>query len=448
MAKISFSIVKQWLLHGNNRSVKAKRNIALSFLFKFIDVVCSIVIVRLALEYVGETHYGIWLTLSSFITLFHFVDIGLGHGMRNKLSESLAVGNSSQAKSYVSTAYFGAIIIFTLFVVAFFITNHYANWYILLNVSRNISVLPSLVIVIFLSFAFRLVLSLISSVILAYQDPAINEMLKAAVNTTTLLGLFILIRTTSGSLMQFGMLYSFTPIVWFIIVSIVLYKYKYIIVSPKIKYIKIKILKSLFDLGIKFFIIQIAALVLYSSDNLIIAHLYSPAEVTPYHIAHRYFGIPMMVFAIVVSPLWSAITEAHSKKEYVWIRNAVNKLIKLWWMMLFVITVMLIVSSKVYSIWLGDHISIPFELSLIWSIYVLITALCSIYISVINGLGQINKQIYYGGIAAVVNIPMSILFAKHIGMGVVGVCFATAITQLGGLIIYSKQYYKYMQKNL
>lgn len=55
-------------------------------------------------------------------------------------------------------------------------------------------------------------------------------------------------------------------------------------------------------LGLKFFIIQIATVVLYETSNLIIAQLFGPAQVTPYNVAGKYFGIIPMVMGIIMTP--------------------------------------------------------------------------------------------------------------------------------------------------
>lgn len=88
--------------------------------------------------------------------------------------------------------------------------------------------------------------------------------------------------------------------------------------------------KDLFSLGAKFFIIQIAAILLYQTNTIIISQLFGPEQVAPYNIAFQYFSIIMMVFSIIVSPFWSAFTEAWVKNDIQWIKNIMNKLFKVW----------------------------------------------------------------------------------------------------------------------
>lgn len=57
---------------GHERTVKAKKNIVLSFMIKGISIVIGFVFVPLILGYLDPERYGIWLTLSSIVTWFTF----------------------------------------------------------------------------------------------------------------------------------------------------------------------------------------------------------------------------------------------------------------------------------------------------------------------------------------------------------------------------------------
>ena len=73
---------------------------------------------------------------------------------------------------------------------------------------------------------------------------------------------------------------------------------------------------------------QIAAVVVFTTDNLIITQLFGPAQVAPYSIALKYFNIAQMGFSIIITPFWSAFTEAYTKNDYAWIKNNIKRLIK------------------------------------------------------------------------------------------------------------------------
>ena len=152
------SVIKNFFFSGHERTKKIKKNITLSFILRGIDIIIGILLVPMILGYLDQTRYGIWLTLSSFVMWFGFFDVGLGHGLRNKLSEALAVENINLAKKYISTAYTIITIISIIFLTLFLIVNTFLDWSLLLNteeVSQN--ELNLLAIITFGFFSFRFI---------------------------------------------------------------------------------------------------------------------------------------------------------------------------------------------------------------------------------------------------------------------------------------------------
>src|SRR5690606_36733269 len=93
------------LSQGHSRTVKAKKNILASFLIKGCSIAVRLLVVPLTISCINHVRYGLWLTLSSIVGWFSFVDIGFGHGLRNRFSESVARGDYKLARKYVSTTY-------------------------------------------------------------------------------------------------------------------------------------------------------------------------------------------------------------------------------------------------------------------------------------------------------------------------------------------------------
>ncbi len=78
----------------------------MSFFYKGGALILSFLMVPLNLEYLGNLKYGIWATLFSIISWVTFFDLGLGNGMKNKVTEALSKKDFQSAREYISTAYF------------------------------------------------------------------------------------------------------------------------------------------------------------------------------------------------------------------------------------------------------------------------------------------------------------------------------------------------------
>ncbi|MDR3668337.1 MAG: polysaccharide biosynthesis C-terminal domain-containing protein [Ignavibacteriaceae bacterium] len=431
---------------GHERSVQAKKNIIGLVISKGISIIVSLLLVRLTINYVNASNYGIWITLSSIIAWMSFFDIGFGNGLRNKFAVAKATGNETNARIYISTTYAILSIIFTIVWIIFFGVHFFVNWSYVLNAPREMADnLSTLAIIVFSYFCLQIVLKTINTVLIADQKPARSSYLDMAGQVLTLIIIYTLTRTTKGSLINLGLTLGFAPILVMIISTIWFFRNSYKQYAPSFKYVKFAYAKDIMQLGYRFFIISIASIILYQTSNIIIAHLFGPEQVTPYNIAYKYFGIITMVFGIIIAPFWSAFTEAWTKKDILWIRMIVKKL-KYMWIFLTICTIlMLTVSDTVYKLWIGNKMAVPFSISIVLSIYVIITVWNTIFSYFINGIGKIQLQLYSAIWCAVINIPLAIILGKNFGIS--GVIFSTVILSFINSIWITIQYNKVISNN-
>ncbi|MBS1605125.1 MAG: oligosaccharide flippase family protein [Bacteroidetes bacterium] len=420
------TVIKKMLNKGHARTANARKNILASFLIKGCNIAIGLLLVPLTIHYVNATRYGIWLTLSSIIGWLGFFDIGLGNGLRNKFAEALAKGDHAIARVYVSTTYAILTIIISITLLVFFCVNPFLNWTKILNAPAEMAgELSLLAIIVFSSFALRFVLQLITTILTADQKPARASLFNLFGSAFSLAVIFILTRTTSGNLIYLGLGLAFTPVLVFCTSSLWFYSGDYKRYAPSLKHVDFRLSRSLMGLGLKFFVIQIAAIILYETANIIISQLFGPAEVTPYNIAYRYFGIISMVFSIIMTPYWSAFTEAWHKKDMVWIRSTMRKLDLLSIAGIGVILLMLAVSSFAFRIWVGKDVTVPIGISIVLAAYFIVYVRNMVYIYFLNGVGAVKLQLYSSVAGMIVNIPLAIFLGRR--MGVAGVLLSSVI---------------------
>lgn len=435
--------IKKLFSNSSLRSKKVIINIIGLTGVKIIDVLIGIFMVPLSIEYLGQNEYGIWLTLTSMVLWFNFFNGGLGHGLRNKLAENIAIGDFKKAKQYVSLTYFILVSISLSLLLFFIIIYNEINWQSWLN-TKIISnhTLGILGIVVFGSFALQLSLNLIQTILSANQQPAKGQLINLVGKTIIFVGLIFAIKMDTKSILIYGMIYSFGTVFVLLIATFLLFYKDFRNIAPSLKSVNFTLFRDIGGLSIKFFIIQISIAVLFTSDNFIIAQLFTPNEVTPYQIAHKYFALVLMSFAVIMRPMWSAITDAYVLKEMDWIRNTVIKLLKIWVALIFVIILMLFVSKPIYELWVGEDIIISYTLSLGWALFVILQMLNMIFTYFLNGIGKVKIQVYTAILSLLINIPLSIFFAKTLNLGTAGVIFATNISILIYVIFRSIQYTK------
>lgn len=439
--------LKDFITQGHERSVKTKKNIFASIVIKCFSIIISFLLIPLAIDYLTPVKYGIWITLTSVIGWFAFFDLGLGNGLRNKLAEALAKNNTELAKTYISTSYAVlSIIIGTVYVVFLFVFPH-INWTELLNTPPEMDIeISRLIFIVFSFFSLQFIIKHISMILKADQRSAISGGINTFASLLSLIIIMILTKTTKGSLLFLSIGVSAANLISPLIATIWFLKKDYKHLIPSFKHVKLSYAKDLMSLGFMFFIMQFAALVLFSTDSFIIAQLYGPEEVTPYNIAFKYFSIVTMGFAIITTPFWSAYTDAYHKQDLKWIKRITKKLILLWYFLVAMVIIMLAVSDIFYKIWIGNKVNISFSLSLVMGIWVLISTWTSIFGNFLSGVGKIRLSLYHSLIMIVLNIPLSVFLAKHIGLGSMGVILGTCLCVLPQVFLHPIQYKKIINK--
>jgi len=433
--------------NGHVRSQKVRRNIAASLVIKGITVLIGFMIVPITLNYLDQTSYGIWLTLTSLVAWFSFFDIGLGNGLRNKLSEALAKNDILLAKKYVSTTYAILSIICSVTGIIFIIGNQYINWSKVLNTGSIMNPqLAAVALVIFGFFFLQFVLNLIGIVLMSDQRPAMSNLFSPAANLISLAAIYILSHTTHGSLLYLSFAMSSAPVLVLIAASFILYSGRYRNISPSFAHVDFTYSRELLGLGVRFFLIQVSGIILFQSSNIMIAQFFGPREVTPYNIAYKYFSITLMIFTIVIAPFWSAFTEAWVKKDIEWIRKTVRILLLIWFVMFALNILMLIFGNAFFRLWLGKKVFagmyMTWSLKITLCIYFLTYTFGGVYNMFINGLGKLTLQLYLSFFGALMFIPVSLVLIRYFHMGMEAIVIAMIVSNFYGPFVAPVQYRK------
>lgn len=422
-------------LNSKTRSKNLRKNVIFSFLLKFLSYLFSFILVTVSINYLNSEQYGIWITLLSILSWVSFTDIGLGNGLRNKLTEALSKRNYKDAKEYISTTYAAlSVIVLVLYIIVLLIVPH-LNWQSIFN-SKAVSnkQLITLVLIVFTFFLFNFVLSLYNQLYYAVQKSAITGIGQFALNLFSLINLLLLTKFTKPNIVYVSISYGISMVIPSIFLTY-LFFYAYKGLRPKFKYIKLNKIKSLMSLGIKFFIIQIAVVVYFSTNNFIIAQICGPKEVSVYDTTYKIFNGIMTVFTLLLAPLWSAFTEAYIKKDFKWIKNVMKKLNLLLFPISLLLVFVCIFYKLIFHIWIGNKLIIPMNLVIADAIYCIIYIWSNIYTYFLNGINVLNLQMYISIFICIINIPLCIYFGKVLKLNSFGIEIAQIITALPSAIL-------------
>lgn len=420
--------IRKKFIGTDSRSKKMYKNTVAMIGIRGVSMILTLISAPIMLHHVDRADYGVLLTLTSIVGWVGYMDVGLGNGLRNKLPEFLAKGDFHSAKKIVSSCYVTLAIYVALIIVIFLMVSPFVDWLGVLNSpTSDAGEIRGLTNVVFIAFCIQFLFGLINSILFAYQMPAFQSLFTFVGQFIALIALVIQVYVFDvTSVLQIGAVNSIIPPLVLFWGSIGLFRTKLKEIAPSFKLFEFKSVGSILSLGLKFFVLQMITIVLFQANSIIIARVVSPEAVVEYNLAFKYVSLLTMIFTIVITPVWSATTDAYVRKDFAWINKTISLSRKVCIASIFIGVLMVLASKFVYGIWLGKGtIDINYSTTSLILLYISFEMLYKVYGTIINGTGKVFAQIILTGVIAIIYIPLAILLGKLFGLS--GVLIANAI---------------------
>ena len=376
---------------SDQRTNVIKKNIVISFIYKMLSIALSLAIVPVTVNYVNGEQYGIWLTISSIVAWIGYFDLGLGHGLRNKYAVAKARGNVKLIKQLIRTIMFA--------LVGFFCLN--------------------------------MVFKILNSLLLADQRTGYASGITVIEQFCSLLIILIISNTLEANL--FNLVFTYSCVPCFVLLALSLYHFlskngffrQY---RPSLKLVNPSLCSGLLTLGGKFFVIQVSLVFIFQSVNIILSRNCGQLAVTQYNLSYKYFQILYMISVILMTPYWSAFTDAYAKKDFEWMKKTYTRILRISLLFIPAYIVMLLLAPLFFELWIGKQVEIPFFLNVTMGIYILAQTYCGVQMFIINGIGKVLIQLIVYVSFAILSIPlMSFLSFEY---GYQGILFVLILVYL------------------
>ena len=420
--------IRKKFIGTDSRSKKMYKNTVAMIGIRGVSMILTLISAPIMLHHVDRADYGVLLTLTSIVGWVGYMDVGLGNGLRNKLPEFLAKGDFHSAKKIVSSCYVTLAIYVALIIVIFLMVSPFVDWLGVLNSpTSDAGEIRGLTNVVFIAFCIQFLFGLINSILFAYQMPAFQSLFTFVGQFIALIALVIQVYVFDvTSVLQIGAVNSIIPPLVLFWGSIGLFRTKLKEIAPSFKLFEFKSVGSILSLGLKFFVLQMITIVLFQANSIIIARVVSPEAVVEYNLAFKYVSLLTMIFTIVITPVWSATTDAYVRKDFEWINKTLSFSRKVCIASIFIGVLMVLASKFVYGMWLGrGSIDINYSTTSLILLYISFEMLYKVYGTIINGTGKVFAQIILTGIIAIIYIPLAIFLGNLCGLS--GVLIANTI---------------------
>ncbi len=193
-------------------------------------------------------------------------------------------------------------------------------------------------------------------------------------------------------------------------------------------------MRELLNSGSSFFLIQVAAVVVFSSDNLVVSHYLGASEVTPYSVTWRVVGFVALLQSLIFPALWPAYAEAYAKQDYGWIRRTFAlTMTGTVGLNLLCVAVLLLFGRGLIRIWAGPAAVPSASLLLAMCVWALISGFMTVESCLLAALNRTREQAVLSIVAAGLNVALSVLWVRQIGS--LGVILGTIVSYLAVLVV-------------
>lgn len=412
-----------------------KKNAAMSIVFKGLEYLLVFFTTPVLLSCLGDYKYGVYTTALSLVSWIYYFDFGIGSGLRNKVAAAIAKDDYVTASKTVNVAY---VLISGISITAFaavLVSSFFLDFDTILNAKlsdENLNFI--LVIAIFLA-CINFALTLATSVLNSLQKLGLISGLGVLSKTLMVVALLLFKFFDMKAMLAVVVLEGTVQLVKNVIAFICVRKEDKRL-SPDFKDIDYRYSRGILGFGIQIFFMQISALILNATDNIIIMKFFGATDVTPYSMCHKYFSVINAFFVAATGPLWTTYTRAYTLRDLGYIKVTLKRSLMFYALTLCGIIAAYFIFKPFMRFYLGQDLVYQDGIIFFVGLYYALLIFSHNFSAFVHGISKVGMVTIANIMGALVNIPASILLAVNCGLGLNGVILGSIISLVIGITAY------------
>nr|WP_276597986.1 oligosaccharide flippase family protein [Roseateles koreensis] len=376
----------------------------------------------------GSRQFGVWLVLLSVLQWISLFDLGVSAGARNEIARAVASNNPNNVRQAVTTGWWYVMVVsaslFALSALALTLTP--AQQWLEQNVFKGVDAGGALWLVLTcacLSFG----LGYIQSVFAALEKASAFSLFSLGTNVLFLALLALAKWFSWTSMAHIALLYLVAVVasnLWLIARFFSAYPHY----TPRRASFDRTRRASIMNFGLRLFVVQLAALVIFTTSRLMASTLLGPESVVIYDAGFKLFSLITMIHTLIMGTLWSSFTQAYERKEMEWIRRSLIRLVQMMLPVVASCLVMAWIAPWLVSKWLGSSQAASLGFYLLFAAVTAFSCWSNIFAYFLNGIGDTKLQMFSAIIAGLINIPATYLFTVKFELGISGLLLGTLVS--------------------
>jgi len=307
---------------GRQRLRRINLTAAAAIGFRAALLLSGFIYVPLTVHYLGPERYGLWVAMTSVMTLLAFADCGIGYGLMNHVAYAIGHGAQDSIRKSVSSTFFVLGAIALLGCLLFAAAYPAIPWQALFRTRTQVDTAEAsqAVAVIVVSFLFTLPFTTVQRVQSAYQEGFETQVWEIAGVGLSLFGLLAAIRLHAG-LPVLAVAFSLGPLAAVVLNWLVYFWIRRPEQVPAWGLLDFQLARKIVHEGGYFFILQIAGIVVFSLDSFIVLHYFGQAALGKYSLVAKLFQVTPALAGVWFAPLWPAYADSIARGDFDWVRR-------------------------------------------------------------------------------------------------------------------------------
>ncbi len=421
-----------------NRTHVFLKNTIMNYIFRMGNIAVNFFSIPLMLAIMGSERFGIWQTILTIINWANLANLGVGNGLRNKVTQLISYKKYEELKYYISSAYYILLIVSVIITVFSMILTFLIdpNTIFKNNTIDKLEIQVAVIIIVF-SFSINFILGLANSILYGLHKSSLVTTSQFLTSFTIFIVLKLIQISGTDNIKIGTMALIFLIATSLVNILLSIFVFKKYVKRPQYKYINKEYGRNLLNVGISFFILQISTIFLFSIDNFLVSTLLGVKEVTAYSIATRLLILFNTLFSILLIQMWNASGDAYNKNDFIWIEKTIKKLYMTLTLMVIIIYLTTLFFDQIVYLWMGQPVQISGLSVKLIGTCVVIQMFNGIAVNIENGTGLIKPQIISYITAGIINVPLTIYLVNRMDMGLNGIIISKIICLLIPAIVCS-----------
>lgn len=392
------------------------------------QILSGFYVMPLLIHTFGDTRFGIWILVGSFMGYAAILDLGLPSAVSRFISQAIGRGGESGRKEIshiTSTAFYIFLGITALTMVLIGLVIGFAPVFI--KDEAYIELFRQLLLILCLNNLVVFPTSIFEGVLAAnLRYDLINS--RKIVFTVVRLVATILIVKSQGTLIQIAWMTAVTNILENLIRVSQCYQIDKD-VSISLRNFKSSMVRQLFGYSIYSFIGRVADMMRFQINAVVISMSGSVAQVTPFRIAARLIEYFMQLISGVTGVFSPYFSQEEGKNNFEAIREKflfITKIIS--YVATFIGGMLILFGKDFIERWMGPQYGISYEVLVILAVPMTLALMQSAVFSVLYGISKHRFVASINVIEGIFNLIISLILVKR--LGIIGVALGMAIPMI------------------